>query len=479
MQEDNYKLNQKNGVLLGATATDSLIIDDREEHVLICSASGGGKQHGPMIGTLLSNKDSLLVTDIRGEYFAKTAGYRSQFSKIHVFDPFNATEHKDKVTINPLLDVTLGRKSIAQCTLLAKALINRSCLRNDIIDAACIWTRGLLLYLLHCEAPENKHFGYLNTLLNAGTHTYDNKFIGDALINCHSPVYNAPPDSRLMDMEKLEIEFKEIEAHIQGLGEQIRNTPSGLAREIISTIRSNLRPFLHPLLGGAQPTLSLRDFVNNANSQTLYLAAPPMDLAVVAPVFRAIIELCANLVLENEQRLQPNSATAPAAPQALTLLVDEATKLNYLTTIAENIHLFRHYHTRVVFTTQSLGMLHKIYGKSSLLFSHFGVKLFLTINDTSEAELIHQHIRGKVVDYTQGTPGKAQAVKAPEQLIAEFRLEREKENALLLIDGLPGLWIQRALLSGLSRAQRACANGVSSGASGRCAEIFLATNHAN
>ena len=78
---------------------------------------------GPAICTLLNYKESIIATDIRGELFNQTAGFRASFSDVHVFDPLGALPMKTSVQINPLLDVMIGDEAIKQCEVIARSLI--------------------------------------------------------------------------------------------------------------------------------------------------------------------------------------------------------------------------------------------------------------------------------------------------------------------------------------------------------------------
>ena len=444
MQHDNYKLNKKNGVLLGAAGTDELIIDDRPGHVLVASPTGGGKGLGPMMGTLLNNKDSVFVTDIKGELFEKTAGFRSQFSKIRLYDPLNSLGSSSRIAINPLLDITIGRKSIEHCTVLAQALINRSCLRDDIIDTARKWCSALLLYIYYCEDPQNRHCGYLLDLLARGINSKAQVGFGKLLAECSFSSHPELPADHDWSTERLNSELLEVRAYIRGLGEQMCNVPAKLGVKIVLTLSLHLSIFRRTALNSYESTISLRSFVNSPTPQSLYLVAPPQDIAVVAPVMRAITDLVSSLIIENDKRLEEPAARAGASYCPLTFLLDEAPKFNHYTTLMDNLPLLGKYHARVVLFASSLNMLSKIYGKNSIIFSNFPLKLFMGIEDLDEATAIHEYVNESVIDYTSGALGNKLSAKNPGQLIHYIHSEPQENRSLLLIEDLPGLIVKRA-----------------------------------
>ena len=74
------------------------------EHVLCFAPTRSGKGVGLVVPTLLSWPSSAVVHDIKGENWALTAGWRSQFSHCLLFDPTDARS----AAYNPLLEVRRG-----------------------------------------------------------------------------------------------------------------------------------------------------------------------------------------------------------------------------------------------------------------------------------------------------------------------------------------------------------------------------------
>src|SRR5205814_4094550 len=92
------------GVFLGRHGPDYLR-HDGPEHVMAFAPTRSGKGVGLVIPTLLTWPDSTVVYDIKGENWAKTAGFRSQQG--HVCFKFSPVEEGNSSRFNPLAELRL------------------------------------------------------------------------------------------------------------------------------------------------------------------------------------------------------------------------------------------------------------------------------------------------------------------------------------------------------------------------------------
>jgi type IV secretion system protein VirD4 len=90
------------------------------EHVLCFAPTRSGKGVGLVVPTLLSWPSSAVVHDIKGENWALTAGWRSQFSHCLLFDPTDARS----AAYNPLLEVRRGPKEVRDVQNIADVLVD-------------------------------------------------------------------------------------------------------------------------------------------------------------------------------------------------------------------------------------------------------------------------------------------------------------------------------------------------------------------
>src|SRR5690606_32165517 len=97
------RLLYPDGVLLGRYENEYLR-HDGPEHVICFAPTRSGKGVGLVVPTLLTWPGSTIVHDIKGENWELTAGWRSRFSRVLLFDPTNSAS----AAYNPLLEVRRG-----------------------------------------------------------------------------------------------------------------------------------------------------------------------------------------------------------------------------------------------------------------------------------------------------------------------------------------------------------------------------------
>lgn len=93
----------EDGVVLGRYDRHYLR-HDGPEHVLCFAPTRSGKGVGMVVPSLLTWPGSAIVHDIKGENWQLTAGFRSTFGRVLLFDPTNAASS----AYNPLLEVRRG-----------------------------------------------------------------------------------------------------------------------------------------------------------------------------------------------------------------------------------------------------------------------------------------------------------------------------------------------------------------------------------
>ena len=100
-------INQLKGNYIGAYYNEKdkktyYLQDDGKSHILAVGPTGAGKGTGLVVPNLLSDPSSVVVTDIKGENFLITSGYRKNILKQNIF-VFNPTSI-DKVICKKELD---------------------------------------------------------------------------------------------------------------------------------------------------------------------------------------------------------------------------------------------------------------------------------------------------------------------------------------------------------------------------------------
>jgi type IV secretion system protein VirD4 len=134
---------------------------DGPEHVLAFAPTRSGKGVGLVIPTLLGWAESVVIYDIKGENWAKTAGYRSK-TMDQVVLQFAPTDESGNCTrFNPLAEVRIYTlRDVSDAQNIAEILVNniedRPSDTHWIDTAASILTASILhlCYVAHAESKE-------------------------------------------------------------------------------------------------------------------------------------------------------------------------------------------------------------------------------------------------------------------------------------------------------------------------------------
>src|SRR5260370_11259086 len=107
------------GVVLGKFERDYLR-HDGPEHVLCFAPTRSGKGVGLVVPSLLTWPGSCIVHDIKGENWGLTAGFRSTFGRVLLFDPTNPSSS----AYNPLIEVRRGIWEVRDVQNVADVLVD-------------------------------------------------------------------------------------------------------------------------------------------------------------------------------------------------------------------------------------------------------------------------------------------------------------------------------------------------------------------
>ncbi len=137
------------GVVLGKLGIRYLR-HDGPEHVLCFAPTRSGKGVGLVVPTLLVWQGSAIVHDIKGENWTLTAGFRSKFSRVLLFDPTNAAS----AAYNPLLEVRRGEWEVRDVQNVADVLVDPEGSlekRNHWEKTSHALLVGAILHVLYAE----------------------------------------------------------------------------------------------------------------------------------------------------------------------------------------------------------------------------------------------------------------------------------------------------------------------------------------
>jgi type IV secretion system protein VirD4 len=345
-----------NSILLG-TLDSRYIRHNGPQHVLVFSPTRSGKTVGVVIPTLLTYSGSVVVTDIKGEVWATTAGYRKQHSYCIYFNPTDVHSAR----YNPLLEVRQGPNEVRDVQNIADILVDPegSLERRDHWQATShALLVGALLHVLYAEPDK--------TL--SGMATF------------------------LSDPKRSITETIHVMMHTQHLGNRVHPAVASAAREllnkspnelsgVLSTAMSFLGLYRDPLIAQTTSASDWRwqDLQHAKVPISLYLVIPPSDLSRTRPLLR--------LLLNQMGRVLTEDAQTPRA-HTLLLMLDEFPALGRLDFFESELAYLAGYGIRAVLVAQSLNQLDKAYGAHHSLLDNCHVRLAMAANDDRTAQRI-------------------------------------------------------------------------------------------
>jgi type IV secretion system protein VirD4 len=256
-----------------------LITYSGDGHLITFAPTGTGKTSGPVITNSLTHPGQLIVLDIKGEIYAKTAAARRAMKqKVHILD---LRDEAKTDSLNPLdLATRCGTDPTTIARSFAAEMIERSSDDRDRFWAdwgESMITAGVAWLLEDCE-PIQRRISSVFDLFNNDDVSYK--------IAC------------LMDQKKIRnrAAFATLASFLQ--------LPDNSTRPgVLATAQVNLRLFESDLARKLTDTSSMDvDALIAGKPMSLYIVVPPFRLTAYRPLLRLWLS---GLILAMTQRKQP------------------------------------------------------------------------------------------------------------------------------------------------------------------------------
>ncbi len=260
--------------------TGELLTYAGDGHLMTFAPTGAGKTSGPVICNALTHKGQLIVIDIKGEIYAKTAdARRAMGQEVHVLD---MSDRGLPGSLNPLdllllggTDLTAMARSFA-ADLIERGEAERERFWNDwsesLISAGVAW-------LLADNPPEKRRI----------TALFD-------LFNNDDVDYNL---ARMLDVPNCVKEHSAHAAFSSYLQISADMTRSG----IMSSTQTHLRLFDSEMMRRLTDTSSMDvAALVLGEPMTIYIIVPPLRLKAYSPVLRIWLS---SLIMAMTQRSEP------------------------------------------------------------------------------------------------------------------------------------------------------------------------------
>jgi type IV secretion system protein VirD4 len=329
------------------------------EHVLCFAPTRSGKGVGLVVPTLLSWPSSAVVHDIKGENWALTAGWRSQFSHCLLFDPTDARS----AAYNPLLEVRRGPKEVRDVQNIADVLVDP----EGSIERRNHWEKtshsllvGAILHVLYAEADK--------TLAGVAA------FLSDPSRPIESTL-------RLMMMTP-HLGERGVHPVVAQAARELLNKSDNERSGVLSTAMSFLGLYRDPIAARVTSRCDWRisDLVEADHPVTLYLVVPPSDISRTKPLVRLILNQIGRRLTESLEGVERRNQ--------LLLMLDEFAALGRLDFFETALAFQAGYAIRAFLICQSLNQLAKAYGENNSILDNCHIRIAFACNDERTAKRI-------------------------------------------------------------------------------------------
>lgn len=368
------------GVVLGLTQKGRYLRHDGPEHILSMAPTRSGKGVGIIIPTLLVWRHSVLVTDIKGENWGITAGFRKEKLNNIVlkFDPTDDTGASAK--FNPLSEIRIRtRNEVRDTQNLADILVDPQ--GTGQLDH---WAKtghallvGVALHLLYIN--ENATLADIVSFLSNPEMEFE-----ETLDQMKSYPHVAEPGF----FRELYGTSTTVHPIVAQAAQELLNKSDNERSGVLSTAMSFLGLYRDPIVGAntAYSTFTIADLMNHEQPVSLYLVVPPSDINRTRPLIRMILNLVVRQLTEKMEF--EGGKAVQLYKHRLLLLLDEFPALGRLDSFEAALAFIAGYGLKALLIVQSLNQLNKTYTQQNSIVDNCHIRIVYTPNDEKTPEFI-------------------------------------------------------------------------------------------
>lgn len=326
------------------------------EHILCYAPTRSGKGVGLVIPTLLSWTESAVITDLKGELWALTAGYRKSIGQKCIrFEPAS----ENSAHWNPLSEIRIGTDyEVGDAQNLANMIVDPDGKGLDGNDghwkktAFALYT-GLILHVLYKQKN-----GDLEE--EASMRTIDN-LLSDT---------SRPISDLWKEMKTYKHKDGKPHAVIAASAQDQADRPDEEAGSVLSTVKSNLSLFRDPIVTGntAKGDFKIRDIMNCNDPVSVYVVTQPNDKARLRPLIRIFINMTVRLLADKMKFVKGRAMSCNH--HRLLMMLDEFPSLGKLDIMQESLAFVAGYGIKCYLITQDLSQLKNDYGQNESITSN-------------------------------------------------------------------------------------------------------------
>lgn len=362
------------------------------EHVLAFAPTRSGKGVGLVIPTLLAWSESAVIYDIKGENWARTAGFRSHHG--HLCFKFSPVEVGNGSRFNPLAEVRICTpRDVSDAQNVADMIVRTgedSPQERYWQDAAASITTGMILHVSYAAAAQGR-VACLTDLAAVFTSP------GQSFRETLAELENFPHDSsherqwRTADGDRTAT-HPVVREKVREMLDKEDKDFSG----VLSTAKTALTLYSDPLVARntAASDLTIDDLVNFGRPVSLYLVVPPSDKIRLRPLIRLIFTMIVNRLTE---RMDFDGGDQKKNRHRLLFMIDEFPSLKRMEVFADALSYMAGYGLKAYLITQDIRQIVDEYGPNESIVSNCHVRVAYAPNQYDTAELLSKMTGTKTV----------------------------------------------------------------------------------
>ncbi|WP_331375200.1 type IV secretory system conjugative DNA transfer family protein [Sinorhizobium chiapasense] len=403
---------RKQGHIFGRVGRNILRTKD-DRHHLIIGPTRSGKGAGYVIPNALMHEGSMIVTDLKGEVFKATAGYRRQNgSQVFLFAPGSEKTN----SYNPLdfIRPERGNRTTDIQNIASILVPENTESENSVWQATAQQVlAGVISYIT--ESPfykDRRNLAEVNSFFNSG-----------------------------VDLQALMKYIKEKEPYLSKFTVESFNSYIALSERAAASalldIQKAMRPFKNERIVAATNVTDMDLRAMKRRPISIYLAPNITDITLLRPLLTLFVQQVMDiLTLEHD----PNSLP-------VYFLLDEFRQLKRMDEIMTKLPYVAGYNIKLAFIIQDLKNLDEIYGETSRhsLLGNCGYQLVLGANDQATAEYASRALGKRTIRYQSesrtielmGLPRrtKVEQIRERDLMMPQEVRQMPENKMILLIEG--------------------------------------------
>ncbi len=380
------------------------------EHVLCYAPTRSGKGVGLIVPTLLSWGESAVITDLKGELWELTAGWRKQYAGNRVlrFEPASSV---GGAHWNPLEEIRLGTEhEVGDVQNLATLIVDPEGkgLESHWQKSAQALLVGLILHALY----QAKSGGATPSLSDIDSLLSDpNRDIAELWME----MFTLPPSSGA--------NYRIVNAS----GRDMMDRPEEESGSVLSTAKSYLSLYRDPVVRGniSDSHFQVWDLMHHDDPVSLYIVTRPTDKARLRPLIRILLNMIVRLLADRVEF--EGGRPKPVYKHRLLMMLDEFPSLGKLEILQESLAFLAGYGIKCYLICQDINQLKSSrtgYGQDESITSNCHIQNAFPPNRVETAEHLSK-LTG------QTTIVKEQVTKGDKHT---SRTQQEVQRSLLTVD---------------------------------------------